>query len=394
MFEFLKRLFGMSPPAAATAAAPGPPLPVEEPYALQATNPGFEAAVGARPDDATAWQVYSDWLIDQGESWGEVIAAAQQGQPDTARQAAVERGLLGGMTGKVSWRGGVIDHFELHDSFDSFEKKVLMHVVLERALKHPAGHFVRKLTLGLPCADSTEWHYEALFRAIANAGPLPCLVELDMSQGAEHMDQPSWRRVGDARSLWKAAPNLRVLALEGAMGSDGGVPSMLAPIDAPRLEQLRYASGGLDRSVSLELGAATLPSLTHLELWFGQANYGANGDVVDLAGILEGAGLPALKTLGLKNSEWEGELIEAVAKSKLLPRLEVVDFSMGVMATEAAAALRQHAERFRHLKRLDLSDNYFSEVDQQALKQALPNAHFGEQKTDEDPEYRYTSVGE
>lgn len=391
MFEFLKRLFGMSPAAAATA-----PEPLEEPRALQVSNPGFEAAVGARPGDATAWQVYSDWLIDQGESWGEVIAAAQQGKPDTRRQAAVERGLLGGLEGKVSWRGGVIDHLELHASFDSFEKKVLMHVVLERALKHPAGHFVRKLTLGLPCADSTEWHFEDLFRAIANAGPLPCLVELDLSQRAEHMDQPSWRRVGDARSLWKAAPNLKVLALQGAVGSDGGVPSMLAPIDAPRLEHLRYESGGLDRSVSLELGAATLPSLTHLELWFGQANYGANADVVDLAGILEGAGLPALKTLGLKNSEWEGELISAVAKSKLLPRLEVVDFSMGVMAAESATALLLHAARYQHLKRLDLSDNYFSAAEQQALKQALPNAHLGEQKAEEsdDPGYRYTSVGE
>ncbi|MDP1825628.1 MAG: TIGR02996 domain-containing protein [Archangium sp.] len=392
MFEFLKRLFGRTP--AAAAPPPEPRLPFEEPHPLEAINPTFEAAVGARPEDATAWQVYSDWLIDQGESWGEVIAAAQQGKPDTARQAAAERGLLGGMPAKVSWRGGVIEHFELHDSFDAFEKKLLMHVVLERVLKHPAGHFVRKLTLGLPCADSTEWHLEDLFKAISNAGPLPCLVELDLSQGAEHMDQPSWRRVGDARVLWKAAPNLKVLALQGAVGSDGGVPSMLAPIDAPHLEHLRFESGGLDRSVPLELGAASLPSLTHLELWFGQANYGANADVADLAGILDGAGLPALKTLGLKNSEWEGELIEAVAKSKLLPRLEVVDFSMGVLATESAAALLLHAARYQHLKRVDLSDNYFSAADQQALKQALPNVHLGEQKADEDPEYRYTSVGE
>jgi hypothetical protein len=146
----------------------------------------------------------------------------------------------------------------------------------------------------------------------------------------------------------------------------------------------------------MALGAAQLPAMVHLELLFGREDYGCNGTVASLKGLLDGAGLPALKTLGLKNSEWKTELVEAVAKSKVLPRLEVLDFGMGVMGTESAEALVANAAKFKHLKQLLLADNYFSEADQALVKKSLPNAEFGEQKDDEDedPEYRYTTIGE
>jgi hypothetical protein len=67
---------------------------------------------------------------------------------------------------------------------------------------------------------------------------------------------------------------------------------------------------------------------------------------------------------------------------------------MGVLDGDATGALLKHADKFTHLKELILDDNYFSEDDQAKLKEALPNARFGEQKDDEDPEYRYTTIGE
>jgi hypothetical protein len=157
---------------------------------------------------------------------------------------------------------------------------------------------------------------------------------------------------------------------------------------------LIFRSGGLDKKAPLQLGAAKLPKLKRLDLLFGRDDYGCNSTVASLAGILGGAGLPSLVRLGLMNSEWEEPLISAIAKSKLLPRLEVLDLSMGVLDGDATGALLKHADKFTHLKELILDDNYFSEDDQAKLKEALPNARFGEQKDDEDPEYRYTTIGE
>lgn len=181
--------------------------------------------------------------------------------------------------------------------------------------------------------------------------------------------------------------------LQGSAGQEAPA-SKLGPIHAPKLERFVFESGGLDQSVPLELAAADLPSLVHLELWLGEPNYGCTTTVQSLEGILTGDRMPKLTSLALRNSYEEGSLIEAVAKSRLLPRLRALDFSMGVMSRGACASLVSYADRFKHLERLDLSDNYFTEEDQIAIKSVLPMAEFGEQKPFAGEGNRYISVSE
>lgn len=351
------------------------------------------------PDDDARWKVYTDFLLEQGEKWGEVIAAALAGQPDTKRQSDALAALVGTSDGvEATWARGVLEHFDFQPM--EYDEEAPMGAVLERVLKHPAGHFVRRLTLGLPPSDDgdIDWSMDSLAEAIEKAGPLPLLESLDMSPDSEHMDQASWRRVGDMRALWKAAPNLKQVAFQGASGSDGGTPAKLGPIDAPKLESFIFQSGGLDSAVVKDLAAAKLPALKHLELWFGQENYGNDNTPESLEKLLTGATLPALKSLELKNSEWEVELIRVIAKSALLPRLEVLDLSMGILCRDAAAELVRQAERFRHLKKLVLDDNYFLPEHRAQVDQALKNVEWGAQKEldgDLDDEYsRYSTVGE
>ncbi len=356
------------------------------------SNPALEAAIAANPDDAKNWRVFADWLLEQGEPWAEMIALAVQGKPNQKKQGEVAKELLGSLEADIVWKNGVIAELDLQP--DDVDEEGQMEATLERVLMHPAGRFIQRLTLGLPPHEDTEWHMEGLADVISECGPLPLLQSLDMSPDAEHMDQPSWRRVGDLSGVWAAAPHLKELLLQGSAGSDDGKAIDFGEIDAPHLEKLVFISGGLNKAAPTSIGAAQFPRLAHLELYFGTEDYGCSSTVASLKGILEGSGLPALKTLGLKNSKWEEELIKAVCASKILPRLEVLDLSMGVFADKAAVALIANAAKFKHLKKLVLSDNYFSASDVGLLKKALPNAEVGEQKDDEDPEYRYTSIAE
>ncbi|MBA2538973.1 MAG: molybdenum metabolism regulator, partial [Deltaproteobacteria bacterium] len=194
------------------------------------------------------------------------------------------------------------------------------------------------------------------------------------------------------------APQLREVRLKGSGGDDDNTPTRLGTIVAPHLETFVHISSGLDKSVPIDIGKASLPELRRLELYIGQEDYGNTCKVKSFAGILEGAGLPRLEHLGIVNSEWEKELIVALAKSPLVKRLKTLDLSKGILFREGAAALLEHAAAFRHLELLDVSDNYLEAAECKAIKKAIPRAHVDDQKEvedwDGDHAYRYVTVGE
>src|SRR5204862_4556447 len=139
----------------------------------------------------------------------------------------------------------------------------------------------------LPPSISSKimWSFDAILPVIVKAGPLPLLSKIDMSRSAEHMDQQSWRWIGDLRGLWAAAPRLRELRMVGSGSRGRGQPVILGDIVAPHLETFVFESSGLDKTVSLDIGRAKLPALRHLELYFGVPDYGNNHDIAALAGV-------------------------------------------------------------------------------------------------------------
>jgi uncharacterized protein (TIGR02996 family) len=349
--------------------------------------------------DPNAWLVYADWLQEHGESWGGVMALACAGADISAKQAQVEA-LAGGIDGlALEWQHGVITKLTLTPEDEPESGDEMAHA-LHALLAHPAGRYVRQLTLGLPPQPSgdIDWNFDGLLAAITAAGPLPFLEVLDLTPDAEHMDQDSWRRLGDFEPVWDAVPRLKVLRAKGSQGSDANGPAIrFGDLVAPRLEQLIIESSGLAEAAPLEIGRAHLPALTHLELWFGQPDYGCTSTVESLRGILAGQGLPKLTRLGLCNSEWELELLQALRDAPMLSRLQVLDLSKGVLCRDAAAFLLEHAARFRHLS-LVLTENYLLPDDVPALAAAFPRAQLDDQRDLEgdldDPYARYTAVGE
>ena len=88
--------------------------------------------------------------------------------------------------------------------------------------------------------------------------------------------------------------------------------------------------------------------------------------------------------------------MDSVARAKILPRLTEVSFAKGVLYNEGTEAGRAHAARFKHQKRLDLSENYLLPEHVKAIKKAIPCADVGDQREieDDDEDSRYTAIGE
>jgi predicted DNA-binding WGR domain protein len=363
----------------------------------------LEAMLADNPDDAATWQVYADSLIQQDDAWGEVIAMAAAGKRPKTQQAEATKNLLKDLDGStLEWRFGTIEKASLcpeeEDSGDSDgdDDTTPYAATLARILKHPAGRLVRELELGLPPNDDVDWSYDSILPALTGNGVLPLLRVLDMTADAEFMDQDSWRAIGDLSKLWAVIPQIREIRLKGSGNDDESTE--LGTVVAPHLEKFVHISSGLAKDVPIQLGKATLPELRHLELYLGGEDYGNTCKLKSFAGIFEGKGLPRLEYLGIVNSEWERDLIAALAKAPIVKRLKTLDLTKGTMWREAAQALLEYASAFRHLELLDVSDNYFDTQMCAAIKKAIPCANVADQKTLDDPDddepYRYVTVGE
>ncbi|WBB81087.1 STM4015 family protein [Micromonospora sp. WMMD882] len=202
----------------------------------------------------------------------------------------------------------------------------------------------------------------------------------------------SWIRHGDVSGLLTAYPALEVLRVRGADGLT------LRPTRHPALRELAFESGGLPAAVVRAVGESDLPALTHLELWLGVDDYGRDATVADLAPVLGGDRLPALRTLGLCNTDLADEVAAAVATAGVVPRLTALDLSMGTLTDVGGEALLA-GQPLTHLRRLDLRHHFLSEELAGRLVARLAGVDVDVDDARKAEEYdgrvyRYTMVGE
>ncbi|MEU5950170.1 STM4015 family protein [Micromonospora sp. NPDC047465] len=227
---------------------------------------------------------------------------------------------------------------------------------------------------------------------VAAAGEWTALRAVFLADLTYEQCEISWLRHGDITPLLAAYPSLEVLWVRGAQDL------RLEPVRHDALRELRFESGGLPAGVVRAVGACELPALHRLDLWLGRSDYGGDATVDDLAGVLAGAGLPALRHLAPCNAEIADAVAAAVAAAPVVPRLEVLDLSMGTLTDEGAAALLA-GQPLTHLTRLDLHHHYLSEEMAASVVAALPGVRVDvsdPQTADEydGTRYRYTAVGE
>ena len=164
-------------------------------------------------------------------------------------------------------------------------------------------------------------------------------------------------------------------------------------MNAPQLTRLKLETGGLPAKAARSVAVAYLPNVSHLEIWFGTEDYGGSCSAQECAAILANPSLGAVRTLGLKNADFQNAICEVVVKSPLIAQLTRLDLSMGTMTEEGAGVLLKHADHFRHLDSLSVNDNQIAPDVVERLRAALPNLESLSQR-DWDDDWRYTSVGE
>lgn len=382
-----------------------------------ARNPALEKAIEADPDDTTAYSVLGDWLQGQGDPRGELIALMLAGKDKQAKALIQKQAdyFLGPLAAHqtthdgedrpaLAWRYGYIHGLHLsHNSYADEGFDGSLAEILDLVLRHPSGRFLAEIAFGFN-GNPSEDDLQDLIDLLAKRAP-PTIRKLHFGDykyaGGGMIGQSgddteiSWYSIGNLGKLWKAVPGLRTLITQGGSSASamaGGV--QLGKIELPNLAHAELRTGGLEKANARAIATAAIPSIEHLDIWYGDDSYGGDATIKDVALLLGRTDLPRLRHLGLMNSQFADELPVALARSKLLPQLRELDLSMGTMTDEGARAIAQHRDAFKHLDRLNVSINYLSKAGVAALKGIAKNLEAGKQRADEDPAYRHPAVGE
>jgi uncharacterized protein (TIGR02996 family) len=287
----------------------------------------LEALLRERPDDPVAWQVYADFLQEQGDPRGKLILLEQRladtslsiderheaGQEAHWLAADHRKEWLAGWSPRVeaalTWRYG----FVVAASFPQDDGLMGLAGLLEL----PAARFLTQVEL--------SWLEEA---------QLPELLRI-LSRGL-------------VRSLRLAGKG------EGGLGEDGALAlsrsDALAPLRSLSISAHYLGSAGF-RALA---DAPSLSQLGELELELDRP--GPEG----VAGLADSTTLASLHTLRLPSCELDDACLQRLIEGRGLPRLTSLDLRGNQVSDAGAWALARSA-RFGKLASLDLSNNLLGE---------------------------------
>ncbi|MEU2132983.1 STM4015 family protein [Streptomyces sp. NPDC018352] len=230
---------------------------------------------------------------------------------------------------------------------------------------------VRALVIGAWWQEEYEPFAPVVDLLVARADRFPALRALFLADVVSEECELSWLEMCDITPVVEAFGELEELTVRGSGEEVGDRPVIgLRPVRHKSLKSLRFESGGLPSDVVRAIGACELPALERLELWLGVTEYGGDATVEDLAPLLSGATFPALRHLGLQNSEIQDEIAAAVASAPVVAQLESLSLAMGTLGDEGAEALLS-GQPLTHLKSLDLHHHYMSDAMVERLRNLL-----------------------
>lgn len=285
----------------------------------------------------------------------------------------------------AAWRIG-IEPYEDEDrtweeEFDAFLDEV-----------DPAG--VRALIIGQWGESYDKNSSYPIGLVVAAADRLTSLEAVFVGDLVQEEAEISWIEHEDVTQLLTAFPRLEALGVRGGSGL------RFPPLKHESLRGLIIETGGLPVEVVRGVQESELPALERLELWLGVSAYGGDATVADLQPLLSGTRFPALRHLGLRNSELQNEIAAAVASAPVVAQLRTLDLSSGTMGDEGAAALLE-GQPLTHLEALDLHHHFLGEPMERRVLEALEphgvSVDLSDRNTpwdDRGAEGRYTTVAE
>ncbi|MER6942924.1 STM4015 family protein [Nonomuraea sp. NPDC000554] len=227
-------------------------------------------------------------------------------------------------------------------------------------------------------------------RLAGSAAKLPALRSLFFGAISSDQAEISWIQQSDITPLLEAFPRLERLEVRGGTGL------ALQSVRHESLRMLRIESGGLPGEVVRAVAGCDLPALEHLDLWLGVDSYGGDSTAADLDGVLTGERLPALRHLGLQDSEIQDDIAAAVAFAPVVARLETLALSMGTLTDTGAEALLS-GQPLTHLRELDLHHHYLSDAMMKRVAAALPGVEVNlseQERASGKDDWRYVAVSE
>lgn len=335
-----------------------------------ASHAQYEADIEANPDDEQRWLVYADWLQAQGDVRGELIARHRSAVSRSHREGGTEtfaafvdehleelfrdcadevRG--GGQTPELrpEWRHGLLSGATLR--VENRERPIDLGALATKVLALPIARFLRRLSFGVKHDASTYGEnvndYATVIEALRTAPRAASLEHLELGLQTQYRDEYGdavpLRTWGDLSSLWSLVPRLRTLKLKGSGG-------LLGRIVLPELRHFTLETDYLEDAAAFEeILAARWPNLERLEL--ADLDGGLDEDAL-LRAI---APLP-LTHLAIHGSPRADQVVSALLRSPVLPRLRVLDLREGALSPEGVKLLRERADAFRHLETLNLTD--------------------------------------
>ncbi|MDO3409559.1 STM4015 family protein [Saccharibacillus sp. CPCC 101409] len=262
---------------------------------------------------------------------------------------------------------------KLSIGYEDYENGKKMDEALEELAGRPEAAELTDLIIGDwggAYENSSELIVEALVRLKDRFPALKSLFIGDM--GFEECEV-SWIMQSNLNPLFGAFPDLTSLTVKGSTDLE------LGEIEHARLEELTIICGGLGSRVLASIAEAKLPALKKLELYIGIEDYGFDGTTEDVLAVAKPGLFPNLTYLGLKDSEIQDEIAEAIAESDILDRLDTLDLSEGTLSDAGAQALLDSA-KVRALNVLDLHYHYMSADMTRRIQSELPNANVDERQ--------------
>ncbi|HEU0029762.1 MAG TPA: TIGR02996 domain-containing protein [Kofleriaceae bacterium] len=339
----------------------------------KAVNLELEAEIRQRPDDPAPYLVYADWLQNRGDPRGDLITIQHRlaADPTDRQLRRAEGSLLDAHSGyllpkafdalirsprragedpymrcETTWFLGFLQRVRI--ARKPSQKDIELPALVSELLRHPSAVFLRSLVLG-PLGLPEETSYIELLDAIAHNLP-PLMEELVLGDFAPGTAL-DFTLTGDLSPVLSNMPQLQRLTVRAGRVRFDRVPKH------ERLRELRVAVSEMSEANERKLFGMQLPALERLEIEYP----GLDGAIVPLKKLLDGKRLPRLAHLALRGTVSTRQVLDTIAMSPAMPKLETLALERGDLRDgDADYIVKLRGDRLAHLGFLSLAENPLS----------------------------------